>query len=268
MSAALTAENLSLSYGGSVVLDQVSVSVEMGEFFVVIGSNGAGKTSLLRCLAGLARPSAGTVTVLGKVLAGYSRRQLALVMAMVSQQAVTDFPFTVRETVLMGRSPHLGLLDREGAADRRLAEQAMVFTDVVELADRRLDQLSGGERQRVMLARAICQEPRIILLDEPTAALDPGHQVHFMDLMERLRRERGITVVMVSHDLNLAAMYAQRVLLLQKGRQVACGAPAEVFCRDLLAASYGCDFLVELAAGAVPRITPLPEKFGQSRKPS
>jgi len=170
-----------------------------------------------------------------------------------------DFPFTVEETVLMGRSPVLGLTSFEGPADIATAREAMAFTEVAHLARRRLDQLSGGERQRAVIARAICQQPRIILLDEPTASLDPAHQIRIMDLMEKLRREYGVTVIMVSHDLNLAALYGDRLLLLGDNRVEMAGPPAEVLTYELLERVYGCVLLVDKSPlGGVPRVTPVP----------
>ena len=145
----------------------------------------------------------------------------------------------------MGRYPHLGLLAVEGKKDLELAEQAMEFTEVGHLADRRLGQLSGGERQRVIIARAICQQSKILLLDEPTASLDPAHQLRIMDLMERLRCEAKVTIVMVSHDLNLAASYADRLLLLKDGEVEKVGTPQQVLTGEQLSQSYGCTLLVD-----------------------
>jgi len=258
---AVRAERIRLSFGDTPVLDGVDFSVAEGEFFAVIGPNGAGKTTLLRILAGLLRPDAGRAEVLGRDVRDYSRRDLARVAAMVPQTLPAEFPFTVAETVLMGRSPYLGLTGIETAEDHATAEEAMAFTDISHLATRRLDRLSGGELQRTVIARAICQQPRIILLDEPTASLDPSHQVRIMDLMERLRRERGTTVIMISHDLNLAAMYGDRLLLLSGGRILRMGSPAEVLTAPDLERAYGCPIRVDtnpLDGG--PRVTPVPEK--------
>lgn len=254
---AVTVRGLDLFYGQRQILREVNLSVVLGEFLVIIGPNGTGKTSLLKAMAGLL-PVQGEVEILGQPLAGYSRRKLARELAVVPQQTPTDFPFTVAETVLMGRSPHLALLELEGAEDHRLARQAMEFTEVVHLAERRLDELSGGERQRVIIARAICQGPKIILLDEPTASLDPAHQVRIMDLLEQLRRERGMTVVMVSHDLNLAAMYGGRLALMSEGRIAAVGTPTEVLTVDRLEACYGCRMeVVRTEPGGQLRVHPL-----------
>ncbi len=259
MKTVLAGRDLVLGYDGRTVLDRVSLEIGEGEFFVIIGPNGAGKTTLLKTLAGLERPQRGTVTVFEKNLTRMGRRDLARVMALVPQQLPLDFPFTVADTVLMGRSPHLGLLGLESARDREIAAAAMGFTDILHLRDRTLDQLSGGERQRTVIARAICQEPRLILLDEPTAALDPAHQLKVMDLMERFCREQRVTVVMVSHDLNLAALYGSRLLLLHRGRVAALGSPAEVLTEELLFEAYGCRLQVDVnPLAGVPRVTPVP----------
>jgi iron complex transport system ATP-binding protein len=265
---ALNLQENSLSYKNNKVVDTVSFTVEAGEFFMILGPNGAGKSSLLKIIAGIEEPQAGQIEILGRPKKKYSPRDLAKVVALVAQQAPIDFPFSVAETVLMGRSPHLGLLGIEGERDYALAAEAMAFTGVDQFADRRLDQLSGGERQRVMIARAICQEPKIILLDEPTTALDPAHQLKIMDLMERFRREKEITVIMVSHDLNLAALYSDRLLLMKNGRVVVIGTPAEVFTHEYMEKSYECELLIdENPVGKVPRVMPIPEKFKKSVRP-
>ncbi len=259
---ALKVEGVSLSYGGKNVLDHVSFSVDEGEFFMILGPNGAGKSSLLKLITGIERLHLGEMDIFGRPKKEYSARELAKVVAIVSQHAPADFPFSVAETVLMGRAPHLGLLEYESDHDFKLAEESMAFTDVGQFADRRLDQLSGGERQRVMIARAICQEPKIMLLDEPTTALDPAHQLKIMDLMEKFRQDKKTTIVMVSHDLNLAAMYADRLLLLRDGKTIVTGAPSEVFTREHLAKSYDCELLIdENPIGKVPRVMLCPEKY-------
>jgi iron complex transport system ATP-binding protein len=247
---------ISLQHADRTVVSRVSLQIEQGEFFVIIGPNGAGKTTLLKALAGLHPLTEGDIRIRQRTLNQYSRKALARILALVPQQINADFPFTVAETVLMGRYPHLGLLAVEGEKDLRLAEQAMRFTEVNHLAARRLGQLSGGERQRVIIARAICQQSEVLLLDEPTASLDPAHQLRIMDLMERLRHEAGITVVMVSHDLNLAASYADRLLLLKDGEVEKVGTPREVLTGERLSQSYGCTLYVdENPLLGKPRIT-------------
>lgn len=254
--------DVSLHYDNRAVIKNVSLDVEQGEFFVIIGPNGAGKTSLLNVLSGLHPVSAGTVRIRQAPLSSYSRKALARVLALVPQHMNADFPFTVAETVLMGRYPHLGLLSVEGKRDLLLAEQAMDFTEVSHLADRRLGQLSGGERQRVIIARAICQQSKILLLDEPTASLDPAHQLRIMDLMERLRQQEQLTIIMVSHDLNLASMYADRLMLLRDGAVEKSGTPRQVLIQKQLSNSYGCPLLVdENPLLGTPRVSLVSEKI-------
>jgi iron complex transport system ATP-binding protein len=262
MSHILDISNISLSFRDKLILSNVSLEVSAGEFFVIIGPNGAGKTSLLKVLAGLQKAQKGTVTIKDKNILNYSRRNLSQIMAIVPQHIEVGFPFTVADTVIMGRSPHLGILGMEGENDFHIAEEAMKFTDVSHLTDRKLFQLSGGELQRVIIARAICQQPEIILLDEPTTALDPAHQLKIMDLMEKFRREHGTTIIMVSHDLNLASMYGDRVLLLKSGRVVKTGDPKSVLNKELLEDSYGCRIQIdESPLGGVARVTPIPDKY-------
>ena len=258
----LDIKNISLNFRDKSILSDVSFSVSAGDFFVVIGPNGAGKTSLLKVLAGLQKAQKGMVTIKDKNILNYRRRNLSQIMAIVPQHIEVGFPFTVADTVIMGRSPHLGILGMEGENDFQIAEEAMKFTDVSHLTDRKLFQLSGGELQRVIIARAICQQPEIILLDEPTTALDPAHQLKIMDLMEKFRREHGTTIIMVSHDLNLASMYGDRVLLLKSGRVVKTGDPKSVLNKELLEDSYGCRIQIdESPLGGVARVTPIPDKY-------
>ncbi len=233
-----------------------------GNFFIIIGPNGSGKTTLLKVMAGILKSQAGHLEILNRSVDNYSRKALARTIAFVPQMIPVDFPFSVTEIVLMGRSPYLGILGLEQEKDLEIAKQALTFTGVENLAHRKLDQLSGGEQQRVFVAKAICQDPEIILLDEPTASLDLAHQVRLMDLMEKLKNERGITVVMVSHDVNLAAMYGDRLLLLNKGEIVNLGAPEEVLTFQTLEQVYGCTLLVdENPLGKTPRVTPVPGKY-------
>lgn len=245
MNPVIDIRNLALRYGANEVIRNVSVQIEPGEFFVIIGPNGAGKSTLLKAVAGLHPIAAGRVLVHGRDVTDYAKKDRARSLALVPQMLDADFPFTVAETVLMGRSPHLGLLGLEKQHDLALAEQAMAFTEISPLAGRQLSQLSGGERQRVILARAICQQSKVLLLDEPTASLDPAHQLRIMDLMERLRQQEAVTIVMVSHDLNLASTYADRLMLLKDGEVVEVGVPRQVLTHDRLTASYGCRLIVD-----------------------
>ena len=259
---AVLVKHLQVSYGQRPVLRDLSIEVPEGAFFIIIGPNSSGKTTLLRAIAGAVKPQQGQVDIWGTPVGHFSKKALARLVAVVPQRVATDIPFTVREVVLMGRSPHVGWMGLEQPRDLELAEEAMTFTNVGHLAQRPLPQLSGGELQRVSIARALCQQPRLILLDEPTAALDPAHQVNIMDLMAQLQQERGLTVVMVSHDINLAAMYGDTLLLLKDGRVVGKGAPSEILTYQILEEAYGCMLLVdENPLGKFPRVTPVPERL-------
>ena len=259
---AITAKNLSYSFGENLVLKNVSFHVPRGDFFIIIGPNGSGKTTLMKIISGILKPQNGELKILNRSIDQYHRKALARTIAFVPQMLFVDFPFTVTEIVLMGRSPYLGMLGFEEEKDMEIARQAIAFTGLENLAHRKLDQLSGGEQQRVFIARAICQEPDIILLDEPTASLDLAYQVRIMDLMEQLKNEKGITVVMVSHDVNLAAMYADHLLLLHKGQVLCQGLPDEVITYQTLEAAYGCTLLVdESPLGKSPRVTLVPRKY-------
>lgn len=262
MNPAVQINNLDFSYRDIPVLDNISISIKKGSFYIIIGPNGSGKTTLLKLISGVEKHEQSNIHVLDKPVMHYSRKSLARNIAFVQQNQPVDFAFTVFELVLMGRSPHLGMLGVEREKDIDIAKQAISFTGVDHLTDRKLDQLSGGEQQRVFLARAICQEPQIILLDEPTASLDIAHQIRIMDLMRKLMEEKGITVVMVSHDVNLAAMYADELLLLSKGRIVKKGIPEKVLTFETLEKAYDCKLLVDKSpVGEFPRITLIPQRF-------
>lgn len=259
MKKAVEIKSLSFSYSDNEILKNLSFSVPEGEFFIVIGPNGSGKTTLMKIIAGILKPKKGDLQILNRPLKDYTRKELAKTIALVPQIAVLDFPFTVTELVLMGRSPHLNMLGFEQEKDLEIAGNAMALTDIEHLAHRPLDQLSGGECQRVFIARAICQEPKIILLDEPTASLDLAHKVKVMDLMEKLKKEIGFTVIIVSHDINLAAMYSDRLLLLKAGEIVGLGKPGSVLTFQSLEEVYNCKLLVdESPVGKFPRVTLVP----------
>jgi len=262
MNTAIDAENLYYSYGSYPVLHDLSFSVESGVFFVIIGPNGSGKTTLMKLISRIVKPQTGQINIFGRPIGSYPRKALAKTIAFVPQTSPLDFPFSVTEVVLMGRSPHLGMLAMEQEKDLKIAMQAISFTGIEHLADRKLDQLSGGERQRVFIARAICQQPQIILLDEPTASLDLAHQVRIMDLMEKLKTEKDVTIVMVSHDVNLAAMYGEHLLLLREGQIVSIGHPNDVLTFQTLEDAYDCKLLVdESPLGQFPRVTLVPQKL-------
>lgn len=230
---------VSFSYGSRRVLDDVAFGVESGEFLALIGPNGSGKSTLLKCMCRLLSPCVGTVMLDSASVETIPVRALAKIVGAVPQDASQKADFTVEEVVLMGRGPHLGLLKPEGPEDYRAARDAMEATGVLQLADRMIFQLSGGEFQRVMIARALAQQPKIMLLDEPTAHLDLRYQTEIMALLKRINRERGITVIAAIHDLNLAAQYFDRFVLMKEGKVYSAGRTSQVLNSKNLRAVYG-----------------------------
>ncbi len=241
--SAIELDGVTVRLGGRPVVRDVTARVERGEWVALIGPNGAGKTTLLRAIAGLVRHE-GDVSLLARPTAALERRERARLLAVVPQEPETPPWLTVAEYALMGRTPHLGPLAREGAADREAAARALDRLGLEPFAERALGTLSGGERQRVVVARALAQEAPIVLLDEPTAALDIGHQQQALELLDALRSADGLTLVAAMHDLTLAAQYADRVLLLAEGRIVADGTPADVLTESALAEHYGASVRV------------------------
>ncbi len=225
--AAVDAQAVSFRVEAKALLERVDLRAERGQFVGLIGPNGAGKSTLLRALSGALRGHEGAVWLEGSDLRATPAREVAAMLALVPQIAPYTQGFTAFELVLMGRYPHLGRFQLEGAADDRIAEAAMRLTETDAFAARTLDTLSGGERQRVFLARAIAQQPRILLLDEPTSNLDILHQLTILGLVRRLVDE-GLTAIAAIHDLNLAARYCDRLSLLSKGRVAVEGRPEEV----------------------------------------
>ena len=246
----LRARGLAVALGGAPVLAGVSLDVPAGTWLTVVGPNGAGKSTLLRALAGLV-PARGTVELGGRSSSGLRRREWARRVAFVPQDPVVPPGMSVAAYVLLGRTPHLGPLGREGAADLAVVARTLDQLDLTAFADRPLDTLSGGERQRAMVARALAQEAPVLLLDEPTTALDVGHQQDVLELVDRLRRDHELTVVSTMHDLTLAGQYADRLLLLDRGEVVVTGPPDEVLTQENLARFYGARVRVLVDGGAL-----------------
>jgi iron complex transport system ATP-binding protein len=234
----LAAKRLCVVLDGSRVVEDVSLRVEAGEWLGVIGPNGAGKTTLLRAVAGLVS-YAGSISLLGEEVASQRRRDVARRVAVVPQSPVIPAEMTVLEYVVLGRTPHLGYASSPGPRDVGVARTTLEQLDAIQLANRRLGSLSGGERQRAVLARAVAQDAALLLLDEPTSALDVGSQQQVLELVAALRRDRSLTVMSAMHDLTLAAQYADRLLLMDGGREVARGTAAEVLTEELVARHYG-----------------------------
>ena len=245
-------------YGGLDVLRGISLSVAPGEIVGLVGRNGCGKTTLLRVITRVISPSRGTVHLLDDDWQSLSSAEIGRRVAMVPQNPTFPEGFAVAQVVLMGRTPHLRLLQSEGPGDLAVARQALEQTDALALAHRLAHQLSGGERQRVAIARALAQEAPILLLDEPTAHLDVGHQVAVMDLVRDLCRRRRLAVVAAMHDLTLAALYCDRLVLMDGGVVLAEGEPVDVLRPHLLELAYSARVAVlEHPANGRPVVVPL-----------
>ena len=237
----------------------VSLELRAGELHAVLGPNGSGKTTLVRAALGLVPLVAGEVEILGRPAHTWSRRDLARVVGVLPQREDNLFPQRVRETVLLGRYPHLSLLGGVGAADRAALERALVACDAAALADRWLWTLSGGEYQRVRLARALAQEPRLLVLDEPTASLDLRHEMELFELVRTQVDAHGLGALLITHHVNLAARFADQVLILAEGRAVARGAPADVLTRETAAAVFEWPVVISAFEGR-PQMIPLRKK--------
>lgn len=229
---------------GENVLCGADLTARAGELLCVLGPNGSGKTTLLKCLLGQLAPSAGTIALKGRLVSTYRPRERARHLAYVPQFPESTFDFTAYQIVQMGRLAHTGPLGLTGEDDRKVIRLAMEMTETVPFNDRSLGELSGGEAQRVMIARALAQQPSVMLLDEPTSHLDVRHQITIYRMMTRLAHDWRMAVVCVSHDVNLAARFADKLLLMKDGAALAAGPPAEVIRADVLSQAY--DVQVEL----------------------
>ncbi len=243
----------------NTVLQELSCLILSGRVLGILGPNGSGKSTLLKLLARVYEPKQGTIDILGESLSDLSLRDIAKRVALVPQETLQVFPFTIAEMILMGRSPHhqgWGGWHWEDAQDWAVAQQAMEELDVAHLGNRLVSEVSGGERQRAVIARALVQEPQILLLDEPTAFLDLHHQLDIARIIRRLNRERRLTVILVSHDLNLASQYCDHLLLLNEGRLTAMGSPHSVMQPEVIEAAYGCSVLIDQhPQSGLPRVS-------------
>jgi len=247
----MEARDVRFSYGGGApAVRGISLRIADGSMTAIIGANGSGKSTLIRLLTGLLAPQSGAVQLEGKLLGQWEPRARARRIAYVPQTMLLAFPFPAIDVVLSGRTPHVGSFRLESAADRVKALEALDTVGAAHLAERYVTALSGGERQMVMLARALAQEPRLLLLDEPSAALDLKHRAALIRTLVRLRAERGLSVVMVTHDLQLTSTAFDRILALRCGEIAAEGAPAEVLERERLIEIYGDPGVQALRVGS------------------
>ena len=238
----LRADKVLFAYrGGTPVLQEVSLAVARGDLIGVIGPNGSGKTTLLKVLGGMLQPTTGTVFLGDSLLGSWSRRDVARRIAFVPQETHSSFDFSVLDVVLMGRFPHLGAFALEGPEDLAIARDALQATGTSLFETRSFNTLSGGEKQRVVIASALAQRAELLLLDEPTASLDIGHQLEVAALLARLNREQHVTMVLTTHDLNFAASLCRHLMLMRDGRVIASGPTGEVLTASAVKALYDVD---------------------------
>ncbi len=251
----LRAQKVTFEYRPSFpVLRGVDLTASAGRMVCILGPNGSGKTTLLRCLLGRLKTPSGQIVLDGRNLSKHSPRALARLMAYVPQVGKSSFTFTVGELVLMGRLAHTGVMGLAGTRDKAVAKQAMLMTETLQFASRTLDELSGGEAQRVMIARALAQQPSVMLLDEPTSHLDIKNQLVIYRMMQRLAHDWEMAVICVSHDINLAARHADELVLMRDGTIIAAGTPAEVVREDLLMQTYDVEVDLIPAGDGAPMV--------------
>jgi len=240
----LKVENLSFSYENVAVLDNVTFEAKQGGITGIIGPNGSGKTTLIRCIANILKPDHGAVLIDGKDTRGFNNKELAKVLSVVPQLTSLATGFTVFETVLLGRYPHLGLFQRESKQDFHIVKSTLERVGISHLARRDVDELSGGEKQLVTIALALAQEPLILCLDEPTLHLDINMQYKIMDLCKEISRNKRIVVIVVLHDLALAGLYCDDLIIIKDGKIKATGSPDEVIIEEFIQDTYGVEVIV------------------------
>ncbi|HEY45032.1 MAG TPA: ABC transporter ATP-binding protein [Anaerolineae bacterium] len=244
MKTRLCFDRATIGYGDDPVLREISFEVIPQEVLGIVGPNGVGKSTLVKAASGILNPMNGKICIDGKEISRLSPPERARLIAVVPQATKLPEAFSARDVVLMGRTPYLGWLDREGESDHRIAHEAMERTNTSYFAHRKVGELSGGDQQRLLIARALAQTPSVLLLDEPTAHLDLKHQAEILNLVHSLAKEEGLTVLITLHDLNLVARYADRVALLSNGKVRKMGKPEEVLTPEELAPVYGIEIHV------------------------
>lgn len=241
----LKVDNLKFGYGRELVLDGITFNVKKGEFLSIIGPNGSGKSTLLKTLNSLYTPIEGKISMDGNNINKFKKKDLAKEMALVLQDNNIDYGFTVEDIVLMGRHPHKGRFERENPDDYRIVDESLKMTNTLELKDRLVTEISGGERQRVMIAKALAQKPSLILLDEPTSHLDINHQLEILKLLKKMNKDKGTTIILVIHDINLGIRYSDRVIMLNEGKIIEIGDSEKVITKDNIKLAYDVNVAIE-----------------------
>ena len=251
----LLLRDASFSYGNGFTLNHINLFVPYGQMVGLLGPNGSGKTTLLELATGVLAPSEGDVSVGGVSLKRYARRAVAQRIAVVPQQFNIPFAYTVEEVVLLGRTPFVHGLSGESKRDRQMALNALELTGMIEFRNRYFSDLSGGERQKIVIAMALAQEPPLLLLDEPTSHLDISHQIEILELLRKLNHEKKVTIVAAMHDLNLSALYFERLILLDHGFVFADGSPDEVITKEIIQKVFSATVEIARHPGvSVPQI--------------
>ncbi len=242
----LEIKNLNFAYGKNAILKDINFSAKAGEFISIIGPNGAGKSTLIKLIDGILHAENSDILLDGELIRHYSRKQLAQKIAYLPQESKFAFSFTVREVVMMGRFPYLKGVNLYTAEDINIVKEMMGLMEVDQFAHRNFNELSGGEKQRVLIASALAQQPGIILLDEPTSALDLHHQIAIYHVLKKLQREQNLTIIVVTHDINLAAQYCDRITLLGNGTIIRDGEPKNVLQFNLLQETFGVKVYIDI----------------------
>lgn len=267
MGKSIRVKDMTFQYNEAIILNQLRFTIKEKTFMSIIGPNGSGKSTLLKLIAKNLLPNQGSILLGEKDLMQYAPKDLAQEMAVVPQSTEIAYDFTVEDIILMGRHPHLKRFQREGYKDLQIVKEAMEVTNTWHLRERYISEISGGERQRVIIAKALAQEPKIILLDEPTSALDIHHQIEILELLKKLNEEKGVTIIAVLHDLNLAIRYSKEMMLLHEGNMITLGRTEDVITIENLKKAYNMDMIVDrnIYTGDL-QITPISAKKVSERK--
>lgn len=259
MRSAYKADDIYFKYSDQWVIEDISFNICEGEFFGIIGPNGSGKSSLLKLISKIHTPQSGRIYLRGTDIKSVGREELSRTVSYIPQESSFLFPYTVAETVSMGRFPHLKGKFFEDSHDKRVVAEAMTWVGVDSLRDRAITDISGGEKQRTIIARGLAQEPDILIMDEPTTSLDIGHQMDIFNLLSRLNVERKMTIITSLHDLNLGSQYCDKLMLINKGRISAIGTPLEVITEENIRNVYGCNAIVDKnPESGTPRVSLIP----------